>query len=276
MSEENTELQPTEVVPEASESTEAPKLSAIEQKALEMGWRPREEFDGDDETFIDAKEFVNRAPLFEKISSQSKQIKRLEQAQHALQGHYNKVRQTEYNAALRALKAELEVAVEEGDLTKYHALNEKREEIEQDHQTLKQELAGAQVEPEVPAELEQWIERNSWFKTQPHMRVFADNASDRFAAKVRAGLMTTGEALREVEKLVREEFPGKFRNPNKDKPSAVEGGAGKGGGRASGEIELSADEKRIMNTVLNTKDRDGKPFITREKYLADLKKMRGQ
>jgi hypothetical protein len=276
MSEENTELQPTEVVPESTESTEAPKLSAIEQKALEMGWRPREEFDGDDETFIDAKEFVNRAPLFEKISSQSKQIKRLEQAQHALQGHYNKVRETEYKAALRALKAELEVAVEEGDLTKYHALNEKREEIEQDHHTLKQELAGAPAEPEVPAELEQWIERNPWFKTQEHMRVFADRASDRFAPKVRAGLMTTAEALREVEKLVREEFPSKFRNPNKDKPSAVEGGAGKGGGRASGEIELTADEKRIMNTVLSTKDRDGKPFITREKYLADLKKMRGQ
>lgn len=275
MSEENEEVQSAETEAPANETSEAPKLSAIEQKALEMGWRPREEFDGDDEAFIDAKEFVNRAPLFEKISSQSKQIKRLEQAQQALQGHYNKVRETEYKAALRALKAELEVAVEEGDLTKYHALNEKREEIEQDHQTLKQELSGAPAEPEVPAELEQWIARNPWFKTQEHMRVFADRASDQFAAKVRAGLMTTGEALREVEKLVREEFPGKFRNPNKDKPSAVEGGS-KAGASRGGDIELTADEKRIMNAVLSTKDKDGKPFITREKYIADLKKMRGQ
>jgi hypothetical protein len=275
MSEENTELQPTEVVPEASESTEAPKLSAIEQKALEMGWRPREEFDGDDETFIDAKEFVNRKPLFEKISSQSKQIKRLEQTTHALQQHYSKVHEHARKEALRELKAELETAVEEGDLTKYHALNQRREEIEEDFKAQQQSLTTPK-EAEVPEELEQWIERNTWFKEHEHMRVFADRASDRFAAKVRAGLMTTGEALREVEKLVREEFPSKFRNPNKDKPSAVEGGAGKGGGRASGEIELTADEKRIMNTVLNTKDRDGKPFITREKYLADLKKMRGQ
>lgn len=275
MSEENQDIQSEVTDTPANETPEAPKLSAIEQKALEMGWRPREEFDGDDETFIDAKEFVNRAPLFEKISSQSKQLKRLEQALSGLQTHYTKVQETEYKRALKDLKAQQERAVEEGDLPTYHALNERREAIEEEHHALKQELV-VPNEPQVPQELQQWIQRNPWFNTQEHMRVFADKASDQFAPKVRAGLMTTAEALREVEKLVREEFPGKFRNPNKDKPSAVEGGAAKGGSRTSGDIELTADEKRIMNAVLSTKDKDGKPFITREKYIADLKKMRGQ
>ncbi len=275
MSEENQDIQSEATDTPANETPETPKLSAIEQKALEMGWRPREEFDGDDEAFIDAKEFVNRAPLFEKISSQSKQLKRLEQALSGLQTHYTKVQETEYKRALKDLKAQQERAVEEGDLPTYHALNERREAIEEEHHALKQELV-VPNEPQVPQELQQWIQRNPWFNTQEHMRVFADKASDQFAPKVRAGLMTTAEALREVEKLVRAEFPTKFRNPNKDKPSAVEGGAVKGGSRTSGDIELTADEKRIMNAVLSTKDKDGKPFITREKYIADLKKMRGQ
>ncbi len=271
MSEEN-----TQDLPEGTEQPEqkAPELSPIEQKALEMGWRPKEEFDGDEEAFIDAKEFVHRAPLFEKISSQSKSIKRLEAALEGMRTHYTKVQQTEYQRALKDLKAQQEAAVEEGDLTKYHALNERREAIEQEHQELVEGIQ-APVTPQVPEELQQWVSRNPWVEQHPHMRVFADKVAETFVAKVRAGLMTPADVLREVEKQVRVEFPNKFRNPNKDKPSAVEGSTTKRSTKADDGFEMSADEKRIMNTVLATKDKNGKPYITKEAYIADLKKMKG-
>ena len=48
---------------------EAPELSPIEQKAIQMGWRPKEQFEGDEEEFIDAKEFVRRQPLFDRIEN---------------------------------------------------------------------------------------------------------------------------------------------------------------------------------------------------------------
>mgnify|MGYP000971805459 FL=1 len=39
-----------------------PQYTDLEVKAMNMGWRPMEEFDGPEEEFIDAKEFVRRAP----------------------------------------------------------------------------------------------------------------------------------------------------------------------------------------------------------------------
>ena len=33
----------------------APEVSPLEQQALAMGWKPRTEFDGSDDEFIDAK-----------------------------------------------------------------------------------------------------------------------------------------------------------------------------------------------------------------------------
>lgn len=264
----NEELKPEEgTTPEPEQKVEERQYSPIEQKAMELGWRPKEEFSGDEEAFIDAKEFVNRQPLFDKITSQSKHIKRVEATVAALQEHYNKVNETAYRNAMKDLKGQLERSIEEGDLQTYHALNEKKQEIEQEHRQLKQELTAPQ-EPQVHPELQEWIGRNNWFETQPHMRLYADQLSDQFAPKVRAGIMTSGEALKEIEKAVRNEFPTKFRNPNKDKPSAVEGSSSKRS-TSKAEVELSDQERRIMNTLVQS------GVITKEKYIADLQKVKG-
>ena len=65
----------TEVAPETTPEQTAPELSPIEQKALEMGWRPKEEFEGEEADFIDATEFVRRKPLFEKIDTVGKELR---------------------------------------------------------------------------------------------------------------------------------------------------------------------------------------------------------
>jgi cytochrome c556 len=80
------------IVPSGTEPTEAPveqapQRSDIETRALEMGWRPKEEFEGSEDDFIDAKEFVRRKPLFEKIEHQSKELKQIKQALEACKGH---------------------------------------------------------------------------------------------------------------------------------------------------------------------------------------------
>ena len=54
---ENQEVQTKE---NQNQEAQPKELSAIEQRAIEMGWRPQEEFNGDEEDFIDAKEFVRR------------------------------------------------------------------------------------------------------------------------------------------------------------------------------------------------------------------------
>lgn len=243
---------------------EAPQLSEVEQKALEMGWRPKEEFEGDEVDFIDAKEFVQRQPLFDKIAAQSKQLKNLDKALHALQQHYTKVNETAYKKALADIKAQQEKAVEEGDLNTYHALNQKREEIEEEKEQLQTDFI-PEPEPQVHPTMQAWVARNSWYESQPHMRVFAEEVGARFKGALMAKTITPEDVLKEVEKAVRAEFPQKFRNPNKDKAPAVEGAPAVKAGRKEAEPELTEVERNIMNTLVRQK------VLTKEQYLADLK-----
>jgi hypothetical protein len=261
-----------EDVPETT--PEEKQLSPIEQKALEMGWRPKEEFDGDEENFIDAKEFVQRQPLFDKISSQSKELKGLKRALEDFKTHYTTVQESAYKKALNELKSEQKKAFAEGDADTFYALEQQREEIENEKEKFVQQQQTFD-EPETPREFQAWVNRNPWYNV-PHMQVFADDVGSRFKGQVLSGAMTPADVLKEVEKAVRAEFPNKFRNANKDKAPSVEGGSQSGSGKNSGgSYELTEQERKIMSTLTSMKDKDGKPLITKEQYIADLKKAKG-
>ena len=101
------------------------KVDPFEQKALDMGWRPKEQWDGPEEDFIDAKEFVRRQPLFEKIEHQNKALKQLEKAFEALKTHHTKVKESEYQRALKTLKEAKKEALREGETERALAYEEK-------------------------------------------------------------------------------------------------------------------------------------------------------
>ena len=66
-------------LPEVEEVEEEEPLEAVEPSdeetvARAAGWRPKEEFDGDPNQWVDAGEFNRRAPLFEKINNQNKEL----------------------------------------------------------------------------------------------------------------------------------------------------------------------------------------------------------
>ena len=107
------ELQQTQAVnqPVVDEQTQtiqqdpAPQVDSYEQQAREQGWRPKEEYEGDPEKWRPAKEFVERGELFGKIDHMGKELKETRKALKMLQEHHSKVKETEYNNALKELKA---------------------------------------------------------------------------------------------------------------------------------------------------------------------------
>lgn len=255
------------------QQTETKELSPVEQKAIEMGWRPLDEFEGDPEDFIDAKEFVRRKPLFEKIEHQSKELKAVRKALESFKDHYSKVKEVEFDRAMRRLKEEQKQALVDQDVDRFYAIEEAKDTIqkEKDDFVAKQKESQVQDEPALHPKFQAWVERNPWYGTEKHMRVFADDLGVQLART-----MPPDEVLKEVEKRVRAEFPHKFRNPNKDRASSVEEGSSSAKGRSEGgasmssfEKTLSEDERRVMNQLV----RGG--HITKEAYLKDLKAIKG-
>src|SRR3990172_4739307 len=61
---------------------------SAEASARAQGWKPKEEFTGDPALWVDAKEFVGRAPLFDKIKTQSKDLKEIRKTVDAMAKHF--------------------------------------------------------------------------------------------------------------------------------------------------------------------------------------------
>lgn len=236
-----------------------------EVKALESGWVPKEEFQGEEHKWVDAGEFLRRGELFKKIEDQSKQLKDVRSALNEMKKLHSQVREVEYKRALETLKEQKKAALLDGDADAVIAADERIDLVKEQVKQLQAEPANVQENsgaehPEFVA----WTEQNNWYKSSAPMKAFADALGQDLA---RAG-NSPSEVLRKVAAEVRKEFPNKFRNPNQEKAGAVESGTGRGSSSSS-KFTLSDDERRVMNTFI----RQG-VFKTEKEYIDELKKVR--
>jgi len=247
-----------------SEQPQAPQLSATEQKAMEQGWRPKEEFSGDPDAFIDAAEFVRRGELFTKIEHQSKELKQVRQALDALKEHHSKVKETEYKNALKALDNARKRALTDGETDRFFALEERIEEVKAEKQAFDEDLAVVSPREEpINQEFTAWTKQNSWYESNKAMRAYAD--------KIGIELHQEGhdpkQVLKLVEQEVKKEFAHKFQNQKSLRPMAVEP-SGRSGGKADS-FSLSPEERDIMRKFV----RSG--VMTEAEYISELKKVKG-
>jgi hypothetical protein len=89
----------------ATSETQAPQYTEIEQQAIEQGWRPKDEYAGEPGKWVSADIFVARAPLFEHISSQKKELSELRRALKEVVNTQGEIRKQEFANALAQLKA---------------------------------------------------------------------------------------------------------------------------------------------------------------------------
>jgi len=252
-----------EIKQETPQETPAPevKFTPAEEKALEQGWVPQDEWDGDPDQWRPAKEFLDRGELFKKIEDQNRTIKEFKRALDDLKGHHAKTRETEYARALAALKEQKIAALEDGDAAKVIKLDDQIDLVREEQAQLKQ--IEQPKEAEIDPVFSSWVDKNKWYSNDEPMKAYADALGRSLAYK---GLKPEA-VLAEVEKQVKQEFPHKFRNPNKDKPGAVEGSSNKG--RVSdADISLSDEERRVMQRFV----RQG--VMTEKQYKDELKRIK--
>ncbi len=248
-----------------NQATESNEPTANEVEARSAGWVPKEEYQGDSNKWVDADEFVRRGPLFEKINSTGRELKEVRKALEQLKVHHSQVKETAFKEALASLKAEKKDAFVDGDPDKIIEIDEKIDAIKDQQRAFAAQQAAdiaQSVKAEINPEFQAWTNRNSWYDTSKPMRAFAD----ALGIELHQSGLSPSEVLKRVEAQVKEEFPNKFRNPNRDKAAAVESG-GKGTGKSAGpHYNLSDTERSIMNTFV----RQG--IMTADQYIAELKK----
>jgi hypothetical protein len=242
------------------------KADPFVERAMEMGWRPEEEWDGAPEDFIDAKEFVRRQPLFEKIDHQSRELKELRRAFDAFKQHHSKVKEAEYTRALAALKAERRRALSDGETDKALYIEDKIDEIQEQKEQFDASATTSTpaAEPETRPEFVQWRQSNSWYGRDIAMTAVADRLGVEYTQEG----YTSSEVLAKVAREIKKEFPHKFRNERRERAPAVEGGSRMSISKDE-EFQLSDDERRIMNRMVSA------GAMTKEEYIKELKRIRG-
>lgn len=234
-------------------------LPSLEDQARDMGWRPREEYEGDPNKWVDASIFVARAPLFDKIDELKRHNKTLERGIEALKQHQTKLSEAAYRKAMNELKAEKQRAAAEGDLEKLEEVRDQMQEL-RENQIAAPEPATAQP----PPEFVNWQNENKWYETDEDMRAFADG----IGVKLHQRGLSPDQVLKEVSERVKKAFPQKFSSPARQRPSAVDA-SGTPAPKKASEPQLSAEQRQVMNRFIAA------GIMTKEEYLKELKDMEG-
>jgi hypothetical protein len=247
---------------EQVEVQEEVKLSPVQQKAMDQGWKPKEQFEGDPDDFIDAPEFVRRGELFDKIERQSKELRNVKDALEAFKVHHTKVKESEYNRALKAVEAARKKAFEDGDSDRFFALEQQIDAIKDEAAAVK-EAGKAPIEPTTPPALETWMSQNAWYQKDRAMTAFADS----LGAELHAKGFTLEQALREIDAEVRKEFASKLE---RKRPPSPEGSTRTSAGSKADSFKLSDEEARVMNKLVKS------GVMSKEDYIKDLKAVKGE
>lgn len=264
MSDENLIPEVTAEVPEqTSEQVQTPQPSKYEETARAQGWVPKEEWQGDPDDWTDAREFVKRGELFHKISNQSGEIKELRKVVTNLIDHHQKVKETEFKRALDYLKSEKKRALEEGNADQVIAVDDAMDQLKAEQQ---QAAAAKQEAPKGPSPVfTSWVSQNSWYLQDQELRAFADDVGVGHFNRNKG--VAEEDLYKYVKERVMKAFPEKFKGQGSKTPSVE--GASTSSPRKTDTFKLSDEEERVMKSFV----RSG--VMTREEYIADLKKVKG-
>lgn len=215
-----------------------------EERARRQGWRPKDEYSGNADRWVDAKTFVMRGeaelPLirerFRKMDQQFAETKtklgetekRLSEASEVLvelRDMSVKSEERAYGRALAAIQAKQREAVREASEEKFAAAQHEYEQLgpppvvpKRPDPAVRIETPPANTAQPDPAVI-QWVNQNPWFNNDQVLKIYA--IEEENAVKAEHPHWAVPEQLEEVKKRTMDRFPEKFGNPRRKAPAAV-------------------------------------------------------
>jgi hypothetical protein len=254
----------SEAEAEAGTETAAAPDPETESRAKAMGWAPKDEWRGPEDRWVDADVFVKRGeevmPILKaqlrKFEAENAEIKK---TLKEFGEHHTKTEARMYQKAIRDIQAAQREAAEAGNLAQY-------DQLEQQKQAVVREAAQttgrpAQKQPDIDPAAMSWRDQNPWFSQSEEMATAATTHHE-LLLRTKPDL-SLEDNLEAVTKFVKRAFPEKFTNPNRAKPSPVEGNpAGRRAG-GKGYTDLPPEAKQACDRFVK------QGLMKREEYCKD-------
>jgi len=186
---------------------EETKIDEEESRALEKGWKRKEDFEGDPKLWRDHKTFLEKGELFETIHALKRRAKEHDELLEKFAEHNKKIEEVAYTKALETIRQEHRAAVEIGDVKKAEELTDKLVDMSVQK--------GAPEKSGIPKEVTDFIAKHKdWFnKSTPE-----NSAMTAFAESLESQIhqanpeLTIAEVLVKVEATIKQKFPSRFRD----------------------------------------------------------------
>lgn len=233
-----------EVIPEVIE------LSDVEEKALKMGWTPKDEFKGDPAKWRPADEFVERGenmlPIVKaRVAQQAKEIAELKASMKQFGEYHNKTEQRAYDKALTDLREQRAQAIASADGVAFDRVDTEIQALTKEIDAKNKTTEAKQDTTDDPVYLE-WKGRNKWV-TDPKLEDWAYSYGKHL---LEVGDAEVGiDVFEKITKAAKAKFPEKFENARRTAAPTVEGGvpAARRGGKSY--ADLPADAKAACDRM---------------------------
>lgn len=265
----------TETEPTQEETTEEVKYSEVELRAMEQGWKPLDQWEGDPAEHRSAREYLDRGELLGVIKATKGELRELKNALRYMSEHQRKVHQSAYEQALSDLRKQKVDAIERGDGQKVVELDDRIQEHQQAIQTIRRAPAPVS-EQDVSPTFENWLTRNQWYQTDPAKQAWANELAVSFGRTKKAA----GEPVQEQElyDYITKEYRRIFVEPLRAKaPPAPDGGSKTAGAKATVTANASPESRlKTITAGLDPEDRRAvekmirEGFVTVEQFVKDF------
>ena len=237
--------------------------SIVIQRAREKNWKPLEEYNGDPADWVDAKEFLGRQKLYDRINDLkatiSKQTHSFQKDMQVVLRDMQKVREQEYTKALKSLEKQRTVAAANEDVETVVAVSKEIEDLKEEKAEQKAQVQeGARTTGEATPEFLEWQANNKWFSDDAEMRQDAISFGVGYAAG--NPNKSQAEVLDYVTKKIKKVYPEKFEKKDTRKvDNQVERGGGlrtpSGSGSSKTKLtmqDLPDEHQTIAETIIKS------------------------
>ena len=252
----------------------------VEDLATEMGWKPKDDYQGYDADYVDAATYIRRSKdindsMRQHLKENKRKMTSMEKGLEDLKAHNERVFKTQLTKQRREieeLRKQRTEAIEQGDVAKVDKLEEEMSDLFGSAlATAKpQPDKGDQPDPEQYKTFAGWHQQNPWYGVQgvAEGNVELTNYANHLADLPEYGGMSYENKLAKVTSKVREMFPEQFKaSRQKTAINPVEGPSMRVPKAKHTARDLTDDQRSIMRNFVK------RGLMTEQQYINDLVKI---
>jgi hypothetical protein len=268
------------IVEEPSIVESSTELTEEEQKAMEQGWRPKDQYSGPEEDWVDAHTYLGRGTFLKQIKSLKSEVEEQKRTMELYGEHYKRMEKLIYDKAKREIEESMRAARATGNFDAY-----------EEAQKNLQELKPISEQPQNPADnpaVKKFIAENAWY-TNPitdedfELKAIA-MAHDAKYSRDNPNA-TIEEVVAYVEKKIQEKKRGYMTNSNRESapPATLTGSAKAAAPKTNPNLphpewnKLSDFQKEVVKKMTDSKfgvkGYKENPAEGVKKYIEELKKL---